>query len=69
VACASRLWAAGVQAELHVWPGAFHGFASMRPQAALSRTAVAALATWTTRLLDRATPVRDEAQTRRAAAG
>ena len=25
VAYASALWAAGVQAELHVWPGAFHG--------------------------------------------
>ena len=52
VAYASRLWAAGVQAELHVWPGAFHGFTSMQPHAALSRTAVAALATWTTRLLE-----------------
>ncbi|WP_380158336.1 alpha/beta fold hydrolase [Kineococcus sp. R86509] len=53
VAYASTLWAAGVQAELHVWPGAFHGFTSMQPRAALSRTAVAALATWTTRLLER----------------
>ncbi|SES27387.1 alpha/beta hydrolase fold, partial [Lentzea xinjiangensis] len=26
VAYASRLWAAGVQAELHVWPGGFHIF-------------------------------------------
>jgi len=24
VAYASRLWASGVQAELHVWPGAYH---------------------------------------------
>ena len=53
VAYASTLWAAGIQAELHVWPGAFHGFTSMQPRAALSRTAVAALATWTTRLLER----------------
>lgn len=52
VAYAGKLWAAGVQAELHVWPGAFHGFTSMQPHAALSRTAVAALATWTARLLD-----------------
>jgi len=51
VAFASRLWAAGVQAELHVWPGAFHGFTSMVPQSALARTATAALADWTDRLL------------------
>ncbi|PPF56482.1 lipase [Clavibacter michiganensis] len=51
VAYASRLWAAGIAAELHVWPGAFHGFTSMMPQARLSRTAVHALAGWTTRLL------------------
>ena len=31
VTYASRLWAAGVQAELHVWPGGFHGFASVPP--------------------------------------
>ncbi|MFI5841190.1 alpha/beta hydrolase [Catenuloplanes sp. NPDC051500] len=51
VAYAGRLWAAGVHAELHVWPGAFHGFTSMMPQAALSRTAIAALADWTARIL------------------
>jgi acetyl esterase/lipase len=57
VAFASRLWAAGVDAELHVWPGAFHGFTSMVPHAVVSRRAVAALAGWTTRLL--AGPVRE----------
>jgi len=31
VACASRLWAAGVQAELHVWPGGFHMFDQFAP--------------------------------------
>jgi acetyl esterase/lipase len=51
VAYASRLWHAGINTELHVWPGGFHGFTSMVPQAALSRTAVAALKTWTDRLL------------------
>ncbi len=30
-----------------VWPGAFHGFATMIPQVAVSRAAVAALADWT----------------------
>ncbi|GLK17940.1 alpha/beta hydrolase [Herbiconiux flava] len=52
VAYASGLWAAGGDAELHVWPGAFHGFTSMMPAAALSLCATAALADWTRRLLD-----------------
>ncbi|MDY0912230.1 alpha/beta hydrolase [Rathayibacter festucae] len=57
VAYASALWAAGVDAELHVWPGAFHGFTSMAPGAALSRSATAALADWTRRLLGAPVPV------------
>lgn len=36
---ATRLSYAGVQVELHVWPGAFHGFNSLVPHAAVSRTA------------------------------
>jgi acetyl esterase/lipase len=36
VAYASRLWECGVQAELHVWPGAFHAFDLLAPTAALS---------------------------------
>ncbi|WP_285038547.1 alpha/beta hydrolase fold domain-containing protein [Plantibacter sp. lyk4-40-MEA-4] len=51
VAYASAMWAAGGDAELHVWPGAFHGFTSMMPTAGISRTAIAALSDWTTRLL------------------
>ncbi|WP_423919849.1 alpha/beta hydrolase [Frigoribacterium sp. 2-23] len=51
VAFASTLWASGVPAELHVWPGAFHGFTTMAPDATLSRRAVAALGDWTARLL------------------
>ena len=51
VAYATRIWQAGGEAELHVWPGGFHGFANMVPQAALSRDAVAAQATWLGRLL------------------
>ena len=38
---AARLLEAGVQCELHVWPGGFHGFDAMAPQAALSQTASA----------------------------
>ena len=51
VTYASGLWAAGGDAELHVWPGAFHGFTSMMPTAAISVSATAALADWTRRLL------------------
>jgi acetyl esterase/lipase len=51
VAYASGLWAAGGDAELHVWPGAFHGFTSMMPTATISASATAALADWTRRLL------------------
>jgi acetyl esterase/lipase len=32
----ARLLQAGVQCELHVWPGGFHGFDTMAPLAALS---------------------------------
>ncbi len=51
VAYATRIWQAGGRAELHVWPGAFHGFAGAAPQAALSRAAVAAQRDWLRRLL------------------
>jgi acetyl esterase/lipase len=51
VAYATRIWQAGGSAELHVWPGAFHGFAGMVPQAALSRAAVAAQRDWLRRIL------------------
>lgn len=36
VAYASAIWAAGGSAELHVWPGGFHGFEVIAPKAALS---------------------------------
>jgi acetyl esterase/lipase len=51
VAYASRIWQAGGEAELHVWPGGFHGFDSLAPEAALSRAARAARLTWLRRLL------------------
>ncbi|MFC9219940.1 alpha/beta hydrolase [Streptomyces hygroscopicus] len=50
---AARLVQAGVQCELHLWPGGFHGFDAMAPQAALSRTASATRAAWMRRLLGR----------------
>ncbi|NEA98760.1 alpha/beta hydrolase [Streptomyces sp. SID13726] len=51
VAYASRIWQAGGIAELHVWPGGFHGFDGMVPQAALSQDARAARLRWLRRLL------------------
>lgn len=51
VAYATRLWQAGGSAELHVWPGGFHGFTGMVPDATLSRAAVAAQRSWLRRLL------------------
>ncbi|MCX4855011.1 alpha/beta hydrolase [Streptomyces canus] len=51
VAYASRIWQAGGVAELHVWPGGFHGFDGFAPQAALSQAARAAHVGWLRRLL------------------
>ncbi|MGW2633638.1 alpha/beta hydrolase [Streptomyces chattanoogensis] len=51
VAYASAIWQAGGQAELHVWPGACHGFDTFAPQAALSQDARNARSRWLRRLL------------------
>jgi acetyl esterase/lipase len=48
---ASRIWQAGGDAELHVWPGGFHGFDSLAPEAKVSRAARAARLGWLRRLL------------------
>lgn len=51
VAYASNLWQAGGRAELHVWPGGFHGFDSYAPHAAMSSDARAARSHWLRRVL------------------
>jgi acetyl esterase/lipase len=51
VAYASRIWQAGGIAELHVWPGGFHGSDGIVPQAGISKAAVAARADWLRRVL------------------
>lgn len=51
VAYASRLWAAGVQAELHVWAGGFHGFDIFVPEAKVAQAARAAKVDWVKRVL------------------
>jgi acetyl esterase/lipase len=51
VAYASRIWAAGGVAELHVWPGGCHGFDLFVPDAPISQAARAARVAWLRRLL------------------
>jgi acetyl esterase/lipase len=48
---ATRIWAAGGQAELHVWAGGFHGFDALFPQARISTTARRTRAGWLARVL------------------
>lgn len=48
---ATRIWAAGGQAELHVWAGGFHGFDALYPQAALSVAARRTRTAWLARQL------------------
>ncbi|MFJ8212048.1 alpha/beta hydrolase [Streptomyces sp. NPDC096033] len=50
-AYADALCRAGGHVELHIWPGAVHGFDTLAPDAAVSRTAVAARRDWLRRLL------------------
>lgn len=52
VAYASKLWAAGVSAELHVWPGAFHGFDALFPETPVSNAARLVHENWLRRILD-----------------
>ena len=48
---ASRIWAAGGVAELHVWQGGYHGFDTLAPDAALSADAGEARRRWLVRTL------------------
>jgi acetyl esterase/lipase len=48
---ANRIWQAAGDAELHVWPGAFHGFDEAAPNAALSVDARYARTAWLRRCL------------------
>src|SRR4051812_8151676 len=48
---ATRIWQAGGIAELHVWPGGFHGFDGFAPDATISREAREARTRWLRRLL------------------
>ncbi|HEY4020988.1 MAG TPA: alpha/beta hydrolase [Pseudonocardiaceae bacterium] len=48
---AARIWRAGGSAELHVWPGGFHGFVLLASQAAISQAAQAAVLSWLSRVM------------------
>lgn len=51
VGYATRLWLGGGTAELHVWPGGFHGFDYLVPEAAVSVDARDARRRWLVRVL------------------
>lgn len=51
VAYASAIWAAGGEAELHVWPGGFHAFEGFVPEAQLSLEMMSAREAWLRRIL------------------
>ncbi|MEU3984245.1 alpha/beta hydrolase [Streptomyces sp. NPDC026672] len=51
LAYAARIWQAGGVAELHVWPGGFHGFDNVAPQTPLARAARSSRVNWLKRLL------------------
>ncbi len=51
VAYADAIWRAGGNAELHVWPGAFHGFDTLAPGAVLTHTARETRTRWLRRTL------------------
>jgi acetyl esterase/lipase len=53
VAYASRLWSQGGVAELHVWPGGFHGFDLVAAHTALGRAMISTRTAWVGRLLGR----------------
>ncbi|MFT4232857.1 MAG: alpha/beta hydrolase [Leucobacter sp.] len=48
---ASRIWATGGTAELHVWAGGFHSYYDIAPEAAVSRATLDARRNWVARVL------------------
>jgi acetyl esterase/lipase len=51
VAYAQNLWRDGTQCELHVWPGAYHGFEGLNPSSQQSIMARKMRIDWLRRLL------------------
>jgi acetyl esterase/lipase len=54
VAFASTIWASGGDAELHVWPGGYHGYELFAPGTALARETHEARRRWLVRTLAKA---------------
>lgn len=52
VAYATALWQAGVQAELHVWPGGFHGFDMSAPDSVLGKKMISTRSQWIAQLFN-----------------
>lgn len=52
VAVASTLWRSGVNAELHVWPGAYHGFDMLSQDAPVAVFAAATKRAWLKRVIE-----------------
>lgn len=50
VAYATRIWATGGQAEIHVWSGCYHGFERFAPTARVSKAARATRWNWLDRI-------------------
>lgn len=48
---AQRLWLAGVQAELHVWPGGYHSYYGIAPEAPISAATRSARRRWLAALM------------------
>lgn len=48
---AHKLWAAGVQAELHIWPGGFHLFDLLVPEHPISKASIEARRAWVRKML------------------
>ncbi|AMB60497.1 alpha/beta hydrolase [Microterricola viridarii] len=48
---ASRIWATGGNAELHIWAGGFHGFDMYAPGSEIARAALATRNSWLRRTL------------------
>lgn len=51
VAFASGIWRDGGDAELHVWPGGYHGFEGVVPNSALAQQVIAARHNWLARTI------------------
>ncbi|KAE9371358.1 alpha/beta-hydrolase [Stipitochalara longipes BDJ] len=46
----SKLWECGVQAELHIWPGAWHGYDFFGPKTEVSKVALETRMRWMQRI-------------------